>query len=879
MATNIDLYLDAKGSGLLIGGSAQGGALPDLFRNDIYNFRLRVLEEGQDGERFDSVLESPSFKLGIGNLDEGPTIGTFQLTLAGPVTSLQIPYNATNLDVLNAISGIAGQVTVSSYGLEDQSWLITAATANTALSFGGDSGTLFPTSSVLISTRRFPEADIKAQQIVKIRQSPSIYANNFTPASTAGVISLNNTQQGSATANEVYRLSIGADAIGGNYFIRYGLNSSTAIPIGFTALSVQPILAAISGIGTGNISVADLDGQGGFSIAFTGALAAQNITTALELDSTGIYFAKYYESLVTMGTAELDELFSSSEDLQINPVIEIEVSEASQAQTILQSSARIRKDLISSGAVIPATQESYYTKNEADSIFATIATINLNYYTKLEVDNLLDAITGAPVTGDYYTKAQSDNRYPTTAAISASYYTKTETSNLFVEDSSSNVNATSRWLVNSATQTIIDWQDGLFGYSGVIQVPTASTESGVTISCIVNITTQTVISGNLTVLGTISGSGISVGDVYTKTESDNRYPTTAYLSTNYYTKTQSDLAFVEDSNSNVNATSRWLRNSGSDIMLNWELGSFGYGGAIQVPSSSSSTAITINGTLVINGTATFSGAGGLYYTRFEADDKFVINSITGVSIKQSERTLRDASAATRVSWDSLGVIIQGGANATTIQGPLDVNAGIASFSSYVYCNDGLEIKGDNLSVLSVNLNLFRDSTFGGGQINMSGGNIDMFPGGGVSIPGIQIEKDDGGTPYVLSINPDEIQGSKTDASLDNITCTSVCAAGAVCSGDLAVVSRAGFFSSTPTGRFYSVTATTINTSTAITWSPLQVCSDGTPITLWVLAGTSTAAAPSFLGYDEEVRKITRQVVHVLSQNYFGFVNAVSLTYP
>lgn len=817
MATNIDLFLDAKGGGLLIGGSAQGGALPDFFRNDVYNFRLRVLEEDQNGQRVDSSLQSPAFKLGMGNLDEGPTVGNFQLTLAGPVTSLQIPYNATTLQVFNAVSGIAGQVSVSTYGLEDQSWLITAAMENTALSFGGDSGTLFPTSSVLVSTRRFPEPNIKAEQVVKIRQSPAIYANNFTASSTVGVISLSKSQDGSVTANEVYNLAIGNDAIGGSYFVRYGNNSSTAIPISFTAVSVQPILTAICGVGTGNISVTDLDGQRGFSIAFTGALAAQNITTALEIDATGAYFAKYYESLVTMGTAELEELFSASENLQINPVIEIEVSESAQAQTLLQSTARIRKDLITSGAAIPATQESYYTKNEADSIFATIATINLNYYTKLQVDDLLDAITGASVTGDYYTKAQSDNRYPTTAAISASYYTKTdsdsrypttaaisasyytktETGNLFVEDSASNVSASSRQLVNSATQIIIDWQSGAIGYSGVLQVPTATTASGITISSILNITTQTVISGNLTVLGTISGSGVSIGDVYTKTESDNR--------------------FVRNSTTGVYATNRSLNDAGGGVDLEW--GS----SAVRIWEN---LVVTAGGELVVDGSSALKG----YVVMNSGFISEAQGTITGASLQINNGG---------ISIENLSVIppIELNINAGQING-ITTNATLNEINcNYLYVENSAEFL--DVSVVGN----FTAETF-----------------------------------TAVTINATHIDTVSISASTFNLFTTNITAASMTVT-TINVTCGFGFGGSAPTARFQSVNAISINTSTSVTWTPLQVCSDGTPTTLWVFAGTATSGAPIFLGHDEEVRRITRQVVHVLSQNYFGFVNATSLTYP
>lgn len=808
MATNVDLLLDSGGEGLLVGGSAQGGKLPDFFRNDIYNFRIRVLDEDQNENRVDTKLNNPSFKFGIGNLDEGPTIGGFYLTLAGPVTSQQIPFNATNLEVLNAISGIAGQVTVASYGLEDQSWLITAATNNTSLSFGGDADSLFPTSLVLISTRRFPEADVKAQQVVRIRQSPAVYANNFTTASTADVISLNKTQSGSATANEVYRLSVGTDAIGGNYFIRYGSNASTGIPIGATATQVQPILTAICGVGTGNISVTELDGQNGFSIAFTGQLSSQNITTALTLDATGVYFAKYYESLVTMGTSELEELFSSSDTLEINPVIEIEINESGQAQTLFQDTATIRKDLISSGSVIPATQESYYTKNEADSLFATIATINLNYYTKLEVDNLIDSVTGGPVTGDYYTKAQSDNRYPTTAAISASYYTKsdsdsrypttaaisasyytkTETTNLFVEDSASNVSASSRQLVNSATQIIVDWELGRFGYSGVLQVPTATTASGVTISSVLNITTQTVVSGDLIVYGTLSAGTVSAGD--------------------YYTKSQADSKFVINSTTGVYSTDRSLRGSDGQKDLEW-------GTSLVIIRED--LVVTAGGTLGVDGASTLEGQ---------------VNMLAGFAA---------------------------------------IGGSSISNGSLLITNGGMTIEQQSVSgTLSLGFNHITGPSANATLQDLTCRDIDCAD--------IVAEDIACQTVSASQINATTIITNYISATTFNWSATTV-SASAITVTTLNVTCGFGMGGASPTGRFFSTNAISINTSTAVTWSAIQVCSNGTPITMWVFSGTSVTTAPIFLGHDEEVRRITRQVLYFLSQNHFGLVNVASLTYP
>ena len=181
MATTLDINLDRSG-GLVAGGSCPYGKLPRLTRNDQYVIRLRVLERNVNGEYTDAVLSSPSFKVGIGSLGDVPTSGEFKLTI-GATTSSAISYNATTTQVLNAVSGIAGNVTITTYGSTESGWIITAATANTALSFGGSAYTLFPASSVLINTRRNPGTDIKAQQVVELSRNPAVFSDTFTAVS------------------------------------------------------------------------------------------------------------------------------------------------------------------------------------------------------------------------------------------------------------------------------------------------------------------------------------------------------------------------------------------------------------------------------------------------------------------------------------------------------------------------------------------------------------------------------------------------------------------------------------------------------------------------------------------------------------------------
>lgn len=445
MATNIDFVLDSSGKGILSNaGSVQGNVAPILFRNDTYNMRVRVVDVvPQTGAFSDSLLATPSFKIGIGEIDAKPTSGDFRLTLSGPVTSGNIPHNATTTQVLNAVSGIAGNVTVTTFGVESNAWVIQAATANTALSFGGVAYTLFPTSSVQISTRRNPGTDTKAEQVISLKRSPAIYSDSFAAASTAGVVSLTKIQDGDSTKDETYLLVVGQEAVGGSFNIAYGSNSSVVTVSGLSswnASAVQTALNSITGLSRSNIFASNQYSGNKFTIQFYGSLGRQNITTALSIDASGVEFAKYYESAVTMATSELDAIFSGTSANTKTLTLEIEMTDAGSVKTLGQKSITVRRDLVSTGNAVPSPQSSYYTKAEADAIF--------------------------------------------------------------VEDSTSNVDATNRRLKNSGGTTIVDYGSALFGASGMVNL----SSSAITIGAF-----PVYINSSVTATGAVSfGGGMAV---------------------------------------------------------------------------------------------------------------------------------------------------------------------------------------------------------------------------------------------------------------------------------------------------------------------------------------------------------------------------------
>jgi len=373
MASNIDILLDKSG-GLLNGGAAPYGVLPSFTRNDVYPFRIRVLERNATGAYTDAVLSSPSFSLGIGNIDAVPTDGQFKLTTTTG-TSTAISFNATTAQVLSAVSGIAGNVSVTTYGSGGSSWIITAATANTALSFGGQAFTLFPTSGVQVNTRRAPTASVFAQQIISLVRSPSVFANSFSSVSGDG-IALTKIQDGSASTNETYALSVGNDVYGGSYSLAYG-GYSVGIDYNQTATNVATILSAITGIGANNISVQS-DSKRGLIISFVNGLGLQNVSTALTLDSSGVQVYNWYSATVTMSTSEIEELFNESGETTITPTLEIEMTENGQTKTLLQYNSNITKDLILTGTLVPASIASYYTAAQCDSLFISDSATNVN---------------------------------------------------------------------------------------------------------------------------------------------------------------------------------------------------------------------------------------------------------------------------------------------------------------------------------------------------------------------------------------------------------------------------------------------------------------------------------------------------------------------
>lgn len=375
MGATLDLYIDTATGELISGGSVVGGSLPTLTRNDSYTLRLRLMERQINGTYNDIDLTGATLKVGIGGIEDTPSDGSFKL-IANGVTSSEIPYNASAIAVYNAISNNVS--TVSLYGgLSYGYYLLTASQPNTALSFTSDTYTLFPSSTILINTRRNPATGINAQQTVQLIKNPVVYSDTFINTPTSGEAVLTKVNDGSATQNETYELALGNTVRGGLFSFNYGPNSSTGIAPLTSAITVQTQLGSVTGIGAENISV-QANGKQGYTIQFVGGLGLTNISTALNLDATGLDFIPLKQTTLTMNTAELADAFAEAGEDTITTTLEIELTQNGTPKTIFQGEVTIRKDLITVGQAVPGSQASYYTAAQCDALFVEDSTANVD---------------------------------------------------------------------------------------------------------------------------------------------------------------------------------------------------------------------------------------------------------------------------------------------------------------------------------------------------------------------------------------------------------------------------------------------------------------------------------------------------------------------
>jgi len=407
------LLIDVDNKQLLANRFGGVGSLPNFDRGDTPNIEIGFLK--YNGIQYDFVdYSSASVKLGIGATAATPTEGQFLLTWNG-ITSNPISYNTTTVAFQTALAP-AVSATIAAVSGVDSAWDVTMTTAGifsgTTAGLGGDALSLYPASSVLINTARLAASGVAMKQIVRLVQRPAAFQDSWSNSQTTGGATLTLVQQGSATESETYSLEIEDSVYAGQYNLLFG-TQAVGISFNATADQIQSELAKLTSIGTfrdaNGITQPNVrvSGENGkFGIAFVGSLAQTNITTSFSVNDSALYRPPYKTSSVTLLTSQIENFLNSG---ITGLTLEIELVDSGKPQTLLRKSIEFNQnDLIVTGSAIPAAQASYYTSAEANSIF--------------------------------------------------------------VEDSTSNVDATNRRLKNSGGTTVIDYEQALFGASGMVNL-------------------------------------------------------------------------------------------------------------------------------------------------------------------------------------------------------------------------------------------------------------------------------------------------------------------------------------------------------------------------------------------------------------------------
>jgi hypothetical protein len=632
MASTLDLYIDTGTGELVQAGASAGGDLPTLTRNDSYTLRLRLLEKKADGTIGDIDATGATLKAAIGDIEAIPSDGDFKLICNG-ITSAAIAYNASAVSVFNAISNNVS--TVSIYGNQ---YLLTATQPNTAMSFSADSFTLFPASSVVVGTRRNPITGVNAQQTVRLQKNPAVFSDTFITSPTSGEIALTLLSEGSATRNETYELEVGAGILGGSFSLVFGSNATTSIAIGTNAVSVQAAISSGINTITQSMSVQE-NGRGGYIIAFTGRLGLTNIATALTLDASGVDFAPFKQTTLTLNTAELADFFTNADADSITPTLEIELTQNGNPKTILQKSVTIRKDLITTGSFAPSTGQQFYNAAESDARFVSrigdVGFYNSTPISKPASTNVVSALVNLGLIANTVTLNEQGGSFPTVALTGSAITVTDNIPFVFGTTNGSKIGT-------STSQKI-----AFFNSTPIVQ-PTSNN----VVSALVN-------------LGLIATS-VTLG-----------LPTNVV--TDWAGNVSATTRFLADSSAvtSVDWGNRVLKTSGGVTAVNWQTGSFGVGSTVVTIASNN---VAISGSYYVA-----MGTGNGAFRTLSTTASIAFGSITNNS---------STSVSVVVTGCSINDIVLIGL-------PSAISSGL-SFLGHVTTANGLEVDAINATNSTIN---------------------------------------------------------------------------------------------------------------------------------------------------------------------------------
>jgi hypothetical protein len=219
-----DLFIDLTNRRLVASetNSAPVG-LATFTKGDTGAFNLYFLEAtGVINRPFEVVdKSSTSVKLGIGSRLGVPESGTYTLTFGGDTTSaLDAAATAGAIQTaLNGLAAISSAGGVSVTGELADHFTVRFTTAGTQGSITADVSQLIPDTVAVIDERIAGSASVKEVQEIQLRLTPAVYQDTWTNLGTTVTATIATTVTGSATENEIQRLSFSREPFAGTYRI------------------------------------------------------------------------------------------------------------------------------------------------------------------------------------------------------------------------------------------------------------------------------------------------------------------------------------------------------------------------------------------------------------------------------------------------------------------------------------------------------------------------------------------------------------------------------------------------------------------------------------------------------------------------------------
>jgi hypothetical protein len=216
-----DLFIDLTNRRLAVSetNSAPAGQI-QFTKGDNGAFNLYFLEAtGIINRPYEVVSQGGTVKFGIGSRTGVPDSGTYTLTFGGDTTSSIVAAATagaiqTALNALSAISS-AGGVTVTGE-LSDHFTVRFNNNGSRAL-ISADVSQLIPDTVAAIDERIAGSASVKEIQEIQLRLTPAVYQDSWTDLSTTVTATIATTVTGSASLNEVQRLSFSQEPFAGTY--------------------------------------------------------------------------------------------------------------------------------------------------------------------------------------------------------------------------------------------------------------------------------------------------------------------------------------------------------------------------------------------------------------------------------------------------------------------------------------------------------------------------------------------------------------------------------------------------------------------------------------------------------------------------------------